>query len=178
MTAENGVRKQEILVGTLNPAKLAGCERAVIAIKRPKHFRLSGCEVLSKVSDMPVGERTCLSGARQRALGCRAHHADAELYVGIESGLRLMPEKVLAMTTYAYVLHRSGAHSFANSSSHPVAVAPPRGSRRGPVYPVSPSGHESIRDLTNGAYTLSDKVFEAVLCALATLYQKIDAGRG
>lgn len=166
----------EIIVGTLNSSKIAGFRRACEKLVWPAVGVIEGQEVASGVAQLPVGEEACLAGARNRAKQCLVAQPDALLGIGIESGLRAMPEDTLAMTTYVYVCHREGASGFASSSSHPVL----RGEQcrkvlAGELDPVTlfPAGQQSISQLTGGAYTLSEKVFEASICALAVLRWQI-----
>lgn len=154
------------VVGSLSAGKIEGCRKALSAMG--DSIDVIGFDANSGVDDVPVGELECLLGAANRADECQRAQPDAQFWIGVESGLRLMPASVYAMTTYAFIRAADGRIGFGSSSSHPVLTA---GDAVGAAELIArfPSGNQSIAKLTNGAYTLEDKAEEAVLCAYVAL---------
>jgi non-canonical (house-cleaning) NTP pyrophosphatase len=160
------------VIGSSNIGKIEGCRRALSVMAGAVKIEVVGVDVQSGVSGVPVGELECLRGAANRADACQLRSPHAHYWIGVESGLRLMPASTYAMTTYAFIRDGDGRIGFGSSSSHPVLQAVETDlvqAGGSDLLARFPSGNQSIAQLTSGAYTLEHKVYEAVLCAHVAL---------
>lgn len=154
-----------IAIGTQNTAKIRGIERAFRLYFPNTEIRSSKIPAPSLVSDLPLSEDECLHGAHNRALYCLGNISDSAFSVGIESGLRRIGGRYLAMATYTYMIDAAGSECFGASSSHVIAIESDIQSSA--FLDQFNSGRQSISEYTQGAYGLIDKSTESTICALA-----------
>ncbi|MFW6097594.1 MAG: DUF84 family protein, partial [Chloroflexota bacterium] len=72
-----------VAVGSTNPAKLEAVREAVVQVWSQAEVR--GVAVASGVSEMPMSDEECLTGARNRAQAARMA-LEADVGVGLEGG--------------------------------------------------------------------------------------------
>ncbi|MFN2190521.1 MAG: inosine/xanthosine triphosphatase [Candidatus Promineifilaceae bacterium] len=93
-----------VAVGSTNPVKV-GAVKSVIGMVRPDAQILS-FEVDSGVSSMPMNDRECITGARNRALGALSM-VDADLGIGLEGGVNKQPEGLMLLG-WVVAVHKDG----------------------------------------------------------------------
>jgi inosine/xanthosine triphosphatase len=111
-----------VVVGSGNPVKIAAV-RAVLARLLPASgvaaLTVFGTEVPSGVPAQPLGDEETQRGARQRALGALAV-SDAELAVGLEGGVVVLPDGRMRTCAWAVVIDRTGREGLGGSLSMPL----------------------------------------------------------
>lgn len=160
-----------IAVGTTNTSKLAGVRQAFQILHPDVIVTIVPHPSPSGVPDLPFGDAQCLEGAANRANACRAPHGQCAYFVGIESGLRATAPGPILMSTYAWITNGT-AESFGVSAAHIVAHS---------IDTLDPNefsqGRQTISELTQGRYTLENRVVEATLSALAVLNTRLGNGQ-
>ena len=91
---------QKIAIGTTNPSKIEAVKMKVLQ-------QWPDCEIVpvsvpSGVSDMPMSDAECIEGAKNRALAS-IKSAGADLGVGLEGGVMMMPEGMMLVGWVAIV---------------------------------------------------------------------------
>ncbi len=76
-----------IVVGTTNPTKLAGVERAFKDVFPNSVIEVKGVKVSNRVGEQPIGLDSIYVGALNRALNAAKVVKRADFYVGVEAGL-------------------------------------------------------------------------------------------
>ena len=124
---------QKIAVGSTNPAKIE-------AVKSKVQLAWPGCEIApikapSGVSDMPMSDHECIVGAKNRAQHC-LDTSDADLGVGLEGGVMIMPEGMM-LVGWVAILDRNGMTGLGSSARIPlpdfIAARVHQGEELGPV---------------------------------------------
>ncbi len=107
---------KDIVVASLNPAKLAAVESAFAeAFDEPVSVR--GVSVSSGVSDQPMTDQETLAGARNRVANAREAEPDADYWVGLEAGID-------GSHTFAWMVINNGSlNGEARSASLPLPPA-------------------------------------------------------
>lgn len=82
----------EIVVGTKNEAKLRGVKIAGRAVWPQTELAITGVSVPSGVSDQPMSDEEMIKGAHTRARNAADHMPQAALAVGLEGGIRQLPQ--------------------------------------------------------------------------------------
>jgi inosine/xanthosine triphosphatase len=89
-----------VIVASLNPAKIAAARQALELLFPERAISLHGLAVPSGVASQPMSDEETLTGARNRALAARACRPDAELWIGMEGGVERRGERLL---TFAWL---------------------------------------------------------------------------
>ena len=81
--------KLQVIVASLNPAKIAAARLAFAQLLPDAHLTVSitGVSVPSGVAEQPMSDTETYKGARQRALAARALRPKADLWIGMEGGI-------------------------------------------------------------------------------------------
>lgn len=77
---------KNVIVASLNPAKIKAVESAFTATFENEEFTFTGVSVPSEVPDQPMSDIETLSGARNRVRNARQQLPDNDFYVGLEAG--------------------------------------------------------------------------------------------
>lgn len=83
--------KLQVIVASLNPAKIAAARLAFAQLLPDAHLTVSitGVSVPSGVAEQPMSDTETYKGARLRALAARALRPKADLWIGMEGGIEL-----------------------------------------------------------------------------------------
>lgn len=167
-----------IACGSTNPAKRTAAERAAAAFFA--HPQVEAIDVPSGVAAQPWGDTETAQGALQRARNARAA-LDADLGIGIESGVADGPGGHLYVIAWAAAVDSRGHHAFGSSERFPlpdeVAQHVRAGHELGPVIdaylglPGAARAQGAVSLLTGGRRTRPDILTLAALHALAALLQ-------
>ncbi|MDI3340739.1 MAG: inosine/xanthosine triphosphatase [Sphaerobacter sp.] len=167
-----------IASGSVNPAKHAAVERAAAAYFL--RATVEAVDVPSGVPAQPWGDEETARGALRRAAQARLT-LDADLGLGIESGVVEGPGGNLYVVAWAAAIDRDDAHAFGGSERFPlpaeVADRVRAGAELGPVIdavagiPGTARRGGAISLLTAGRRDRTDMLTIAVIHALAALLQ-------
>jgi inosine/xanthosine triphosphatase len=110
----------EILIGSKNPGKIEGAEKA---FKRFfDNVKVEGVKVPSMVANEPCNE-DIYKGAKNRVIGlidyAKENNINADYFVAVESGLTNSLGKWM-ITNIAVIIDKNGYESWGTSSSFPV----------------------------------------------------------
>jgi inosine/xanthosine triphosphatase len=163
----------QVVVGSTNPIKVAAVE--VSFLRQWPSAKVVGSAVETGVSEMPMSDEECVSGARNRAR-LALQQSDAEFGVGLEGGVN--PEASgLMLLGWVAIVHRDGQESVGCTAKIPLpkllAVRILAGEELGPVMDdVLGEKHTAQKGgasgaLTNGLVMRQDKFAMAVAYALA-----------
>lgn len=86
----------KIVVASLNPVKIEATRTAFATLLTGVDLSIVGVSTDSGVSDQPVSDTETLHGARNRRGNARQTHADADYWVGIEGGIEVFDDQLLA----------------------------------------------------------------------------------
>ena len=111
-----------IVVGSRNPVKTAATGAAFKALRPDMVFTVEGLTVDSGVSDQPFSDEETRQGAMIRATNASAAEPDADFWVGLDGGIEVIGERLMAFAWIA-VRDRSGAISDARSPTLPLPSA-------------------------------------------------------
>lgn len=164
--------------GSVNPAKHAAVERAVAAYFL--RATVEAVDVPSGVPAQPLGDEETARGALRRAAQARLT-LDADLGLGIESGVVEGPGGKLYVVAWAAAIDRVGVRAFGGSERFPlpaeVAQRVRAGEELGPVIddllgsPGTARHAGAISLLTAGRRDRTDMLTIAALHALAALLE-------
>ena len=125
----------KIIVASLNPVKLSAVKQAFRTQFPDARPELIPHSVETGVSEQPMSDEETRQGARNRVLGVRSLEPEADYWVGLEGGIEVVDDDLLAFAWMA-VGDRSGRISEARSATLPLPPA--------------------IRDLVAGGMELGD----------------------
>jgi inosine/xanthosine triphosphatase len=103
-----------VVVASTNPVKIESARRGIAALYN--EVEAFGVEVASGVPAQPVGTDETLRGAVNRAHAARALDPDAAFAVGIEGGVEMVGDDLLAMA-WVVIVDRAGMVGKARSGS-------------------------------------------------------------
>lgn len=108
-----------IAVGSLNPVKIGAVSDAVSRCWPAA--QITGVDVDTGVSPMPLSDAECIAGARNRAHAAR-RALDADYGVGLEGGVN--PEAIgLMLLGWVVICHRDGREGIACTAKIPLPPA-------------------------------------------------------
>lgn len=79
---------QKIIVASQNPVKINAIQRGFEHMFYPETFKCTGVNVLSGVSNQPMGDKETLFGAMNRVKNAKKQFPDADYWAGIEGGIQ------------------------------------------------------------------------------------------
>ncbi len=162
-----------VAVGSTNPAKLEAVREAVVQVWPQAVVR--GVAVASGVSEMPMSDAECLTGARNRAQAARVA-LEADVGVGLEGGVQ-RDDDMLLLVGWAAVCAADGREGVAGTARLPLPALIARrviaGEELGPVMDDLLGEHKSnhrggaVGALTAGLVLRAEAFSMAVSYALA-----------
>lgn len=112
----------KVVVASQNPVKI-GAAREAFATQFPgADIEMWSVEVDSGVSDQPMSDAVTRNGARTRAIRAFEALPDADFWVGLEGGIEIMDEQLMAFAWMA-VKGKAGDISEARSTTLPLPPA-------------------------------------------------------
>lgn len=106
----------KVAVGSLNPIKIAAVNNAFQ--RQWTQAVVTGTEVDTGVSAMPMSDQECLTGARNRAIAARSL-ADADFGVGLEGGVN-SEACGLMLLGWVVIVHRDNRESVSCTTKIPL----------------------------------------------------------
>lgn len=165
----------KVIVSSANPVKIAATRDAFTALFPGENIELEPVRVPSGVSDQPESDAETRLGAQNRAHNARAASPSADFWVGLEGGIDVVDEQLMAFAWMA-VLGNGGALSTARSVSLPLPPAVRQligeglelGEANDRVFGTLNSKEEggAFGLLTNGRYTRESVYTQTMILAL------------
>ena len=112
----------KVVVASHNPVKTAASQAAFEALLPKATLDVRGVAVESGVSDQPTSDEETRRGARNRANNASASEPDADYWVGLEGGIEVVEEQLMAFAWIA-IRDRDGRISDARSATLPLPAA-------------------------------------------------------
>jgi len=112
----------KIVVASENPVKLAATREAFATLLPDARLEMIPTSVASGVSEQPSTDAETRRGARNRAANARAQQPDADYWVGLEGGIEVFEEQLMAFAWMA-IVDRSARLSDARSATLPLPPA-------------------------------------------------------
>ncbi len=112
----------KVVVASKNPVKLGAAKDAFATVFPGESIDVSGIEVDSGVGDQPDSDVKTREGARARILKARDAEPDADFWVGLEGGVEVVDEQLMAFAWMA-IKGRNGDISEARSATLPLPPA-------------------------------------------------------
>lgn len=112
----------KIVVASENPVKVAAAREAFAALMPHSALQMLPLSVDSGVSDQPASDAETRRGARNRAANARAALPDADYWVGLEGGIEVFEERLMAFAWMA-VMDNDARFSDARSATLPLPAA-------------------------------------------------------
>jgi inosine/xanthosine triphosphatase len=112
----------KVIVASKNPVKIGAVSEAFAAVYPGASIDVSGVEVNSGVGDQPDSDADTRAGARARALGANDAVPDADFWVGLEGGVEVLDDQLMAFAWMA-IKGRTGDVSEARSATLPLPPA-------------------------------------------------------
>jgi inosine/xanthosine triphosphatase len=78
---------QNVVIASLNPAKIKAVQSAFTAVFPEMPFEFIGVSVSSGVAEQPVGDDETRQGALNRVSNAKQSHPNADFFVGLEAGI-------------------------------------------------------------------------------------------
>jgi len=112
----------KVVVTSHNPVKIAAVREAFLTQFPSDEFALIPLSVDSGVSEQPMSDQETRHGARNRVNNARIEQPDADYWVGLEGGLDMFDDQMMAFAWMA-IAHRDGRLSETRSATLPLPPA-------------------------------------------------------
>ena len=112
----------KIVVTSHNPVKIAAVKEAFLAQFPSVEQSLTPRAVNSEVSEQPMSDEETRNGARNRVKNARLEHPDADFWVGLEGGLDMFDDQMMAFA-WMVISNRDGYLSETRSATLPLPPA-------------------------------------------------------
>ena len=109
----------KVVVASKNPVKIEAARAAFSALLPDADLQMSSISVDSGVGDQPTSDEETRRGAKNRAANARESKPDADFWVGLEGGIEVVEEQLMAFAWMA-VLGSNGHLSSARSTTLPL----------------------------------------------------------
>ena len=109
----------KVVVASKNPVKLEAARAAFSALMPDANLQMIAVSVDSGVGNQPTSDEETRRGARTRAANARKSNAEADFWVGLEGGIEVFEEQLMAFAWMA-VLDINGRLSCARSTTLPL----------------------------------------------------------
>lgn len=112
----------KVVVASRNPVKIGAAEQAFETLFPESTLEMIPVDVDSGAGDQPDSDEVTRQGARTRALKSREERPDADFWVGLEGGIEIIDDQLMAFAWMA-VQGRVGEVSEARSATLPLPPA-------------------------------------------------------
>ena len=172
----------KIVVASRNPVKIGAAQDAFATLFPDAALEMIAVEVDSGAGDQPASDDATRQGARTRALRSRQEEPDADFWVGLEGGIEIVDEQLMAYAWMAVQGNRGGI-SEARSVTLPlppavkelVAAGMELGKANDRVFSTANSkqGGGAFGLLTDGLYTRESVYRETLVMALVPFVSEL-----
>jgi inosine/xanthosine triphosphatase len=108
-----------VVVASNNPVKIEAARAAFATLMPDAKLQMIPLSVDSGVSDQPTSDDETRRGAKTRAANARMRNAEADFWVGLEGGIEVVEEQLMAFAWMA-VIDNNGRLSCARSTTLPL----------------------------------------------------------
>ena len=112
----------KVVVASKNPVKIDATRAAFAALMPHVSLQMMPVSVESGVADQPTSDAETRRGANNRAANAREHSPAADFWVGLEGGIEVIEEQLLAFA-WMTILSNAGKSSSARSATLPLPPA-------------------------------------------------------
>jgi inosine/xanthosine triphosphatase len=112
----------KIVVTSHNPVKIAAVREAFLTQFPSDELTLIPLGIDSEVSEQPMSDEETRNGARNRVKNARLEHPDADFWVGLEGGLDMFDDQMMAFA-WMVISNRDGHLSETRSATLPLPPA-------------------------------------------------------
>lgn len=172
----------KVVVASTNPVKIGAAQEAFATLFPDAALEIVPVNVDSGVGDQPDSDDATRRGARTRAVRARDELPEAHCWVGLEGGIEVVDEQLMAFAWMA-VQGRSGAISEARSVTLPlppaikelVAAGAELGEANDRVFSTvnSKQGGGAFGLLTDGLYTREGIYSQTLIIALTPFVNEL-----
>jgi len=165
----------KVVVASTNPVKVAATQEAFATLLPDATLEMIPLRVASGVSDQPASDAETRRGARNRAAHARAQQPEADYWVGLEGGIEVFEEQLMAFAWMA-IVDRNAKLSDARSATLPLPPAVQKlvaggmelGDANDQVFATvnSKQGGGAYGLLTDGLYTRESIYTQTLILAL------------
>lgn len=165
----------KIVVASKNPVKVDATREAFATLMPDVGLAMIPISVDSGVSDQPASDEETRRGARNRVSNARTEQPDADFWVGLEGGIDIFDEQLMAFAWMA-IQGRNGNISAARSATLPLPPAVKQlidsgmelGAANDQVFATvnSKQGGGAYGLLTDGLYTRESIYSQTLILAL------------
>jgi len=92
---------KKVIVASKNPVKLLAAKMGFEKMYPGQEFGIEGISVPSGVADQPMSDKETLEGAVNRAQNAKREMPEAAYWIGIEGGVEVRKDRLLAMAWVA-----------------------------------------------------------------------------
>jgi inosine/xanthosine triphosphatase len=117
-----GTKSMKIVVASRNPVKIGAATQAFETLYPDATLEVIAVDVDSGAGDQPDSDETTRQGARTRGLNARQAEPDADFWVGMEGGVEIIDQQLMAFA-WMSVLSHAGDVSEARSTTLPLPPA-------------------------------------------------------
>ena len=111
----------QVIVASENPVKVAATREAFTTLFPGEDIEIFSLNAASGVADQPVSDSETRQGAQNRASNASAAQPDADFWVGLEGGIEVVDDQLMA---FAW-MHVRGRNGFASQARTPSLPLPP-----------------------------------------------------
>jgi inosine/xanthosine triphosphatase len=109
----------KVVVASRNPVKIEAARAAFAALLPDADLQMTSISVDSGVGDQPTSDEETRRGAKNRATNARENNSDADFWVGLEGGIEVFDEQLMAFAWMA-ILDSNGRLGCARSTTLPL----------------------------------------------------------
>ena len=109
----------KVVVASKNPVKVEAARAAFTKLVSHTDLQMLPVSVDSGVDDQPMSDEETRRGARNRAINARQGNPDADFWVGLEGGIEVFDEQLMAFAWMA-ILDSNGRFGCARSTTLPL----------------------------------------------------------
>ena len=172
----------QVVVASKNPVKIEATRAAFAALMPAVSAQMIAVSVDSGVADQPTSDVETLRGASNRAANARQRNPDADFWVGLEGGIEVIENQLLAFA-WMTILGANGKSSSARSPTLPLPQAVRKlvddglelGDANDKVFATANSkqGGGAFGLLTDGLYTREGIYTQTLILALLPFSNEI-----
>lgn len=115
----------QVIVASLNPAKIAAAQLALAQLLPDSAFVVTGVAVDSGVAEQPVSDTETYQGARQRAFAAKISVPEADLWIGMEGGIEFINPQLNPQHCIAFAWIQVLGSTLDNASRSASLTLPP-----------------------------------------------------
>ena len=164
-----------VVVASMNPVKIGAAREAFASVFPAESIDVTGIDVDSGVGDQPDSDAKTREGARARALRARDAAPDADFWVGLEGGVDVFDDQLMAFAWMAISEARSATLPLPPAVKQLVDAGMELGEANDRVFSTvnSKQGGGAYGLLTDGRYTRESIYAQTLIIALTPFVNRL-----